>query len=145
MNPNRATLAHDRHAVLPGDSGWQSLRDNRRAAPPRSDAEARAEESRAEPAETQNAAVLAQELEGLRRRLRTQPAIEQAKGILIGLYAIDADTAFAVLVRWSQHSNTKLHVLAAGLVAAAIESSGQPQAGVRRFIEKLPTPKVNPH
>jgi hypothetical protein len=43
--------------------------------------------------------------------------IEQAKGMLMILYGIDADAAFAVL-RWrSQELNVKLHAVAAQLVA----------------------------
>jgi len=139
VNPSHATLAQSRHA-LPGDRDRQARYDDRRPVLAGGDVECRAQESSAEPAATQDVAELAQEVEWLRRRLLTQPAIEQAKGLLIGFYGVDAETAFAVLVRWSQHSNTKLHVLAGGLVAAATESGGQPYAGLRRFIEKLPAP-----
>ena len=43
--------------------------------------------------------------------------IEQAKGILMLTYRIDADTAFELLRRHSQNTNTKVHDLAAHLVA----------------------------
>jgi hypothetical protein len=140
VNPSYATLAHDRHALLPGHGGQQALYDDRRPVVAGGGVGSRGEESRAEPAEIHDVADLAQEVAWLRRRLLTQPAIEQAKGLLIGYYGVDTETAFAVLVRWSQHSNTKLHVLAAGLVAAATESCGQPHAGLRRFIQELPAP-----
>ncbi len=45
--------------------------------------------------------------------------IEQAKGMLMLTYRIDADTAFDVLRRHSQTTNTKVHDLAAHLVAQA--------------------------
>ena len=48
----------------------------------------------------------------LRRKLETQPAIEQAKGILMERYSVSADEAFELLRHWSQDSNTKLHRLA---------------------------------
>ncbi|SDS37409.1 ANTAR domain-containing protein [Friedmanniella luteola] len=85
-----------------------------------------------------DAAELRRELGALRRVLVTLPAIEQAKGVLIGFYAIDADAAFALLVRWSQHTNIKLHRLASDLVTAANDSSGSPHAALRRFIDRLP-------
>ena len=43
--------------------------------------------------------------------------IEQAKGMLMLTYRIDADTAFQLLRRHSQNTNTKLHDLAAHLVS----------------------------
>ena len=48
----------------------------------------------------------------LRRKLETQPVIEQAKGILMGHYGVDADTAFEMLRHRSQDSNTKLACIA---------------------------------
>jgi hypothetical protein len=59
------------------------------------------------------------ELAGLRRRLDTLPIIEQSKGILIGYFSIDADTAFNVLRRWSSHTNIKLRDISQMLVNAA--------------------------
>jgi ANTAR domain/PAS fold len=47
--------------------------------------------------------------------------IEQAKGILMLIYRIDADTAFEMLRRHSQNTNTKLRDLAARLVDQATE------------------------
>ena len=139
MITSQATSRHDRHALLAGDSGKQAFQEGGQLALAGGGVEGLGE-GRAEPAVTQDLVGLVQEVDGLRRRLLTQPAIEQAKGLLIGFYGVDADTAFAVLVRWSQHSNTKLHVLAAGLVTAAGQSSGQPHSGLRRFIEELPAP-----
>ena len=42
-------------------------------------------------------------------------AIEQAKGIIMATYRIDADAAFELLRRHSQNTNTKVHDLAAHL------------------------------
>jgi hypothetical protein len=59
------------------------------------------------------------ELDGLRQRLRTLPVVEQSKGLLIGYYGVDADTAFAILRRWSSQTNLKLREISAQLVTAA--------------------------
>jgi hypothetical protein len=45
--------------------------------------------------------------------------IEQAKGIIMAARGIDAEAAFELLTAQSQHTNTKLHTLAADLAAAA--------------------------
>jgi AmiR/NasT family two-component response regulator len=55
----------------------------------------------------------------LTRRLESLPLIEQAKGILMARHAIDADTAFSVLVSRSQQTNRKLRDIAAELVRDA--------------------------
>ena len=62
---------------------------------------------------------LAAELEGLRQRLKTLPVIEQSKGLLMGHYGVDAETAFLILRRWSSHTNLKLREISGYLVAAA--------------------------
>ena len=54
--------------------------------------------------------------ENLRRKLETQPVIEQAKGILMVCHGVSADDAFDLLRRWSQDSNTKLHQVAQAIV-----------------------------
>ena len=61
-------------------------------------------------------------VEDLRRKLATQPVIEQAKGVLMVLYGIDSAAAFAVLRRWSQKRNVKVHTLAGELLAIASRS-----------------------
>ena len=43
--------------------------------------------------------------------------IEQAKGMLMAIYELDAQSAFGIMTRLSQHFNVKLHDLAAKLVA----------------------------
>ena len=63
----------------------------------------------------------------LRRKLETQPAIEQAKGILMERYGVSADGAFELLRHWSQDSNTKLNHLAVVLTTGPKDGP----AGVR--------------
>jgi AmiR/NasT family two-component response regulator len=55
-------------------------------------------------------------LRGLAHR---RAVIEQAKGALILRYGLDDDAAFAVLRRWSQNSNVKLHTIAQTLIDGA--------------------------
>lgn len=55
----------------------------------------------------------------LRALLATLPMIEQAKGILIAHYQTDAETAFALLRRWSSHANIKVRDIARLLVETA--------------------------
>jgi ANTAR domain len=61
-------------------------------------------------------AELAQENANLRVAIDSRAVIEQAKGALMLRYGLDQDAAFAVLKRWSQHSNIKLHTIAETLV-----------------------------
>ena len=65
------------------------------------------------------------EVTNLRAQLETLPLIEQSKGILMGRYQISADAAFALLRRWSSHTNVKVREISRLLVEAA----GQPAAG----------------
>lgn len=82
---------------------------------------------------------LHQEILDLRRQLDTQPSIEQAKGLLMGYYGIEADTAFAVLRRWSQHHNIKIRVLSAGLVTASSQPSDRPYGALLALMDRLGT------
>lgn len=66
------------------------------------------------------------ELIDLRRRLATLPDIEQAKGMLMGCYGLDADGAFSLLRRWSTTRNVKLRTLAADVVAAGTTPHPKP-------------------
>jgi hypothetical protein len=59
--------------------------------------------------------------ENLQRRLQTMPVIEQAKGLLIGRFGIEPEAAFALLRRWSSHTNVKLRDLSRLLVDTAAE------------------------
>ncbi|MEV6830689.1 ANTAR domain-containing protein [Amycolatopsis sp. NPDC051102] len=58
------------------------------------------------------------EVEQLREALRSQPVIEQAKGMLMLLRGWTGDQAFTGLREVSQHTNVKLHDVAAVIVAA---------------------------
>lgn len=80
----------------------------------------------------QLAQMLLDENEGLRARLETLPVIEQAKGMLIARYHVDADTAFLMLRNWSSHTNIKLRHICRLLVTAGARPAGdQSGNGVR--------------
>lgn len=66
----------------------------------------------------------AREIEDLRALCASRPVIDQAKGILMALYAIDAEHAFALLCRWSQAHNIKVRELAANLVRNTVAPKG---------------------
>jgi hypothetical protein len=53
----------------------------------------------------------------LKAALDTRAVIDQAKGIIMAVRRIDADQAFAVLVRQSQKENIRLRDLAARFIA----------------------------
>lgn len=55
----------------------------------------------------------------LQQKLESMPAIEQAKGILMARFSLDAQRAFSLLVRWSQVNNVKLRAVSDSLVSAA--------------------------
>ncbi|SMC62523.1 Two-component response regulator, AmiR/NasT family, consists of REC and RNA-binding antiterminator (ANTAR) domains [Kibdelosporangium aridum] len=56
--------------------------------------------------------------ENLRTAMASRSEIEQAKGVLMAVHGITADEAFARLVGQSQHTNTKLAVVARELLAS---------------------------
>ncbi len=58
------------------------------------------------------------ELDQLREALTTLPVIEQAKGMIMLLCHLSADEAFIALRTISQHTNVKLHDVAAVIGAA---------------------------
>lgn len=57
------------------------------------------------------------EQDSLRRALASRTVIGQAEGLLMERFGLDADGAFAVLTRFSQHSNVRLVDVAEKLVA----------------------------
>jgi len=57
--------------------------------------------------------------DSLRAIVVSMPVIEQAKGIVMGCYGVDPDTAFAVLRRASSSGNVRLRALAVTVVEAA--------------------------
>ncbi|MGW0581392.1 ANTAR domain-containing protein [Streptomyces sp. NPDC002920] len=61
---------------------------------------------------------LRNEITQLRRAMRTRPAIDQARGVLMATFSLSAGDAWAVLVAVSQHTNTKLHHIAEELLTA---------------------------
>lgn len=77
---------------------------------------------------------LEEEIRGLEARQITRGTIDQAKGMLMAYYGVPADAAFAILVRWSQQSNTKLRDIAAGLVAAASQPHPHPYGGLSSML-----------
>jgi hypothetical protein len=78
--------------------------------------------------------------EAVQRSAETRATIEQAKGVLIGAYGIDAATAFDLL-RWaSQQTNTKLRLVAANLVDRFTHSHADAPASQHRargFLESI--------
>jgi len=56
------------------------------------------------------------EYHSLRGAFGRRAAIEQAKGILMARHAIDADSAFGMLLDHSQHNGRKLADVAAAIV-----------------------------
>lgn len=65
--------------------------------------------------------------EQLRDALTSRAVIDQAKGILMAVHHIEADTAFDLLVGQSQRDNVKLRDLAGRLVAAVVNRRAQPK------------------
>ncbi len=62
---------------------------------------------------------------GLARSVATRQLIGQAQGILMERHKITADQAFGLLVRTSQHRNTKLRDVADALVRSGELPHGQ--------------------
>ncbi|MFF4036318.1 ANTAR domain-containing protein [Streptomyces sviceus] len=58
------------------------------------------------------------EVDQLRRAMRTRPAIDVARGIVMASFGLSAEDAWTVLVSASQNTNTKLHELARKLMGA---------------------------
>ena len=54
------------------------------------------------------------------RDLDARAVIDQAKGVLMAVHSIDADTAFASLVETSRRTNTKLYIVAEELLAGLV-------------------------
>jgi hypothetical protein len=70
--------------------------------------------------------------------------IEQAKGVLMLTFGLNADAAFALLVWHSQHSNRKVHAVAANLLAHLHEdglSGNDLRLAIDRILANGVTPK----
>ncbi|MEU0026175.1 ANTAR domain-containing protein [Streptomyces sp. NPDC006335] len=61
---------------------------------------------------------LRREVDQLRRAMRTRPAIDVARGIVMASFGLSAEDAWTVLVTASQNTNTKMHNLAQDLMGA---------------------------
>jgi AmiR/NasT family two-component response regulator len=68
---------------------------------------------------------LVEQVHHLKRKVESLPAIEQAKGMLMQDFGLDADSAFAYINRVSQVTNTKVREVAARIVAELTGSSSQ--------------------
>jgi hypothetical protein len=115
--------------VLDSMHGWPSVDGNRPSAPV-------AENGSGTVAERE-VAELVQENENLRVAIDSRAVIEQAKGALMLRYGLDQEAAFAVLKRWSQDSNIKLHTIAETLVDWAAGNDPLPadQPGLTERLE----------
>jgi PAS domain S-box-containing protein len=71
----------------------------------------------------------------------SQAVVDQARGIVMASCGVDAEAAFALLRRHSQHTNTKLRDVARYLVEAAPAASGVPRAELRRRLEHVLGPR----
>jgi len=79
--------------------------------------------------------------EAVRRSVESRAVIEQAKGALVAVFGIDADSAFAVLRARSQNGNIKLRDVADGLVqhlAAGSSDELTPQQRASAYLHAAP-------
>lgn len=88
-------------------------------------------EERARSAERRTAAI--------ERALTTRGPIEQAKGLLMGVFGLGADGAFDALVWVSQHANTRLATVAEAFVEEVRRTGlGEaPQEELTRLLDEL--------
>ncbi|QIX25547.1 ANTAR domain-containing protein [Nocardioides sp. JQ2195] len=93
-------LSHERHTRL---EEWQTaIRDDSEVAG--------TDRERAE------IVALQADVADLHRALESQPVIDQAKGILMARFRLDAEAAFAVLTRLSQDRNIKVREISLAMV-----------------------------
>ncbi|WP_340686923.1 ANTAR domain-containing protein [Amycolatopsis coloradensis] len=83
----------------------------------------------------------AAELGQLKEAMHSLPVIEQAKGMFMVLRTWGPDEAFEALVSISQHTNVKLHDVAAVVVAAG---SGSGVSGVDPLVYARVLEEVRP-
>ncbi|GAA3634122.1 ANTAR domain-containing protein [Microlunatus ginsengisoli] len=69
--------------------------------------------------------------------------IEQAKGVLMLAYHIDADAAFALLAWHSQHTNRKVHAIAQSVVAT-VTTDGLPDTHLRTALDRILAETTDP-
>ncbi|MGW3913482.1 ANTAR domain-containing protein [Streptomyces sp. NPDC005070] len=75
---------------------------------------------------------LRSEVVQLRRAMQTRPAIDQAQGILMASFGLNAEDAWTVLVSASQNTNTKLHQVADEVVTTV--QGGTLSGAVRQHV-----------
>ncbi|SDE40291.1 GAF and ANTAR domain-containing protein [Auraticoccus monumenti] len=73
-----------------------------------------------------------EELEQMRSAMVSRASIEQAKGILMERYRVSEDQAFKLLTHASQHTNTKLRLVADELVRTGALQGADPDSGTAR-------------
>ncbi|MEU3344326.1 ANTAR domain-containing protein [Streptomyces sp. NPDC006700] len=71
------------------------------------------------------------EVDQLRRALSSRPVIDQARGVLMATHACTAEHAWDILRDASQRSNTKLHAVAAAIIAGARDDGPAPPQEIR--------------
>lgn len=69
---------------------------------------------------------LLDEVRNLHRALLTRGTIDQAKGVLMAVYGLDADAAFAMLVWYSRRAGLPLHDLATQFLDAVRQARAEP-------------------
>ena len=91
----------------------------------------------------------ARRIQQLEAALEAHAVVDQARGILMALHRIDADGAWALLVRVSSHENVKIRTLAEAVIA--IITSPQPvvttpatNAATRYLLPRPPEPAGPP-
>lgn len=82
------------------------------------------------------ALLVAEQVHNLRCAVSTRTQIGQAQGVLMERFDLDAEQAIAVLKRYSQDTNRKLHTIAAEIV----ESRTLPASSGVQPVERAPKP-----
>lgn len=83
------------------------------------------------------------EVAQLRRAMQTRPTIDQAIGVLIGRFGLSPEAAWNVLVKTSQNTNTKVHILADDLVGAG-QADALPKAVRKQLAAAVAEAKASP-
>ena len=82
---------------------------------------------------------LMSEIKELHNALESRPLIEQAKGILMGRYRVDAAGAYEIIRRWSMDSNIKVRDISAALVQISVlggRTQPEPSARALRVVRQ---------
>ena len=82
--------------------------------------------------------------EAVQSSARQRAVIEQAKGVLMLAFGLNADAAFALLVWHSQRSNRKVHAIAADLLAH-LHEDGLSGNGLRLAMDRILNNGVTPN